>query len=155
MGADKATSSRIKRVFIHGIRESINVPAVKGADYVLPPDVVFVGFRFSRVPRVKLAGNFLDLPDANFRRQKRVYPPQHGVRVHTAKSLNAGDLSLGVNARIRSAGTCNLDLVIKELLKSLLERPLDRLQIGLDLPSVKFGTVIRERQLEVAHLFRL
>jgi hypothetical protein len=69
--------------------------------------------------------------------------------------LNIGDLPVSVHASIRASRTRDRDYMIEEFAKRSFKLALNRGQLGLDLPSVKFRTVVGECELEIPHRFRL
>ena len=104
---------------------------------------------------MKFGPYFLNLQDSDFYGKQRVEAPQHSVSIYRANRLDVCDLALGMNSGIGSSGPGNIHGVIEQLLESLSHRSLDRWNIGLDLPAVKFRSIVSKGQLEVPHAFRL
>lgn len=104
---------------------------------------------------MEFGSHFLNLQHADFCGKKRVEAPQDSIGVHRANRLDIRDLTLGMNSGIGSSGPRNIHRVIEQLLEGLSHRSLDRWDIGLDLPAVKFRSIVSKGQLEVPHAFRL
>src|SRR5437588_13054623 len=107
------------------------------------------------MPRMKFRIGFVDGQYANFSGQQCVCPPAYGPTIHSASRLDIRHLSMRVNARIGTAGTGDVYVLIEQLLEGLLKFTLDGAKIRLNLPSMKVRTVIGKSQLEVAHPNRL
>src|SRR5262245_1516933 len=100
---------------------------------------------------MKFRADLVDFEDTDFARKQCIGSAQDGSCIHRANRLDVRDLAVRVNARVRAPRTRHGNLVIEKLPKSLLQLPLNRVQLRLNLPTMEVCPVIGKSQLEVAH----
>jgi hypothetical protein len=67
---------------------------------------------------------------------------------------SAGDLSEGMHAGIGASGAVNSDRSALEPCERVFEQALDRLTGGLTLPSDESRSIVGQRDLQRAHVYR-
>jgi hypothetical protein len=102
---DEAARPPIHSVFIQGKSEGVDVPAVKWADDRVSPNVILIGFRPGRTPRVEISTYFLNGKNADLRREQRIRSAQDGIRIHRPDCSNVGNLPVRVDACVGASGT--------------------------------------------------
>jgi hypothetical protein len=101
---------------------------------------------------MKFGTYFLNRQQPDFARQQCIRSTKYRAGFHGTNGLDVGNLSVGMNTRVGPAGTSHIHIVVEKSLKGLLELPLNRAQMRLNLPAVEVGPVIGKSQLEVPHL---
>lgn len=104
---------------------------------------------------MKVESGFVDSKDPDLFWQEGVCAVHDRAGINGPDGFNARNLGVRVDAGVGAPGTDHVDFMIQELLKRHLKFPLNRSQLRLDLPAVKFRSVVCDRQLEVPHRIRL
>ncbi len=137
--------------FVERIPERVHITALEGADDGRAPDVILIGLRTGRPPRVKLEVDFFHADDPDFGGEQRIDSPQNGVGIHRAFRLNIRHLPVRMNTGIGAARSRHFDFMIEQLLQRALKFTLHGAVFRLNLPAVKLGAVVGKCELEVPH----
>src|SRR5262245_61463282 len=112
-------------------------------------DAVEVRFSFRREPGVKIVGCFLGPQDANVPPEISVDRRTQLVRRETAFDHHIRDLSLGMDAGVGPPRPNNAHFCILEHPDHAFELALDGAVVFLDLPSMKIGAVVLDKEFVV------
>src|SRR5688572_4309113 len=112
-------------------------------------DLVDVAPRDGIVPRVKAMPYLIDSEDVDIGRQRVVDAPSQRLGREREIDIQMRHLAERVNARIRTTGTVQLELLhARDLEKRALDLPLYRSRIALDLPAAIARPGVLEGQLQ-------
>src|SRR4030042_2182221 len=103
------------------------------------------------LPCVKTLINLFHLLNHNIVREETVQCPLDRADIHPVLRLEVSYLAQGMNPRIGSSGTEQLDGFSCEKPYFFFEDPLDGRPLGLNLPSLIIRSIVFNQELNVSH----
>src|SRR4030065_27892 len=83
-------------------------------------DSILVNLTSDTLSRVEVSLNLFGSPNHNILGEKTIQSPLKGIRIHSAFRPEVGDLSQGMDPRIRSSGTNHMERFSRKTFKMIL-----------------------------------
>ena len=142
------TDENFARSFYHiQVEFTAHIPRIVPADglFVIP-DAIKIMAALGIETRVKIKADIIGPFDGNIGWQHAIERVLQAIKRNIARGREIDDLPECVNARIGATRRRNRDRCAIKLLKACLKFALHRALVGLNLPALKVGSIVFERQ---------